>query len=129
VTARKDQWGEVEEWICNTCRFEKKKVSDWVIEGPTRLDRHSVISAGHYTQVVKPKETFRDVMNGRDPKLLMDIHEVSEVNTVDLNLLPGPATNATFNGRPADSGSNITDVKEGKGRNLSGTDSTNPVTP
>src|SRR3989337_2699831 len=24
VTARKDQWGEVEEWICNTCPFEKK---------------------------------------------------------------------------------------------------------
>jgi NADH-quinone oxidoreductase subunit G len=26
VTARKDQWGEVEEWICNDCRFEKKNV-------------------------------------------------------------------------------------------------------
>ena len=23
VTARKDQWGEVEDWICNECRFEK----------------------------------------------------------------------------------------------------------
>ena len=43
VTARKDQWGEVEEWICNECRFEKKKVSDWVIEGPTQVDSHSVI--------------------------------------------------------------------------------------
>ena len=26
VTARKDQYGEVEEWICNECRFEKKKL-------------------------------------------------------------------------------------------------------
>lgn len=25
VTGRKDQWGEVEEFICNTCRFDKKK--------------------------------------------------------------------------------------------------------
>src|SRR3954463_7791451 len=44
VTARKDQWGEVEEWICNTCRFDKKKTSDWIIEGPTKVSRHSVIS-------------------------------------------------------------------------------------
>src|SRR6188768_73917 len=58
VTARKDQWGEVVDWICNECRFEKKKVSDWVIEGPTRVNRHSVISAGHYVGVQQPKETF-----------------------------------------------------------------------
>lgn len=48
VTARKDQWGEVEEWICNTCRFDKKQLSDWTIEGPSKIDRHSVISQGHY---------------------------------------------------------------------------------
>ncbi|MCB0773498.1 MAG: (2Fe-2S)-binding protein [Flavobacteriales bacterium] len=48
VTGRKDQWGEVEEFICNTCRFEKKKLSDWVVEGPRHIDRHSVISQGHY---------------------------------------------------------------------------------
>lgn len=129
VTARKDQWGEVEEWICNECRFEKKKVSDWVIEGPTRLDRHSVINAGHYTNVVKPKETFTDVMDGRKPKLLMDIHSVSDVNTVDLNLIPGPATSATFSGKQKAIGTNVTDVKEGTGANLAGTDSTNPNTP
>lgn len=128
VTARKDQWGEVEDWICNECRFEKKKVSDWVIEGPTQVDRHSVIGSGHYTNVVKPKETIHEVI-GRDPKLLMDIHSVSKVNTVDLNTLPGPATSKTFNGDPNDVGHNPTDVKEGKGRNLAGTDSTNPVTP
>lgn len=48
VTARKDTYGEAEEWICNSCRFEHKKTSDWVIEGPTKVDRHSVISANHY---------------------------------------------------------------------------------
>jgi NADH-quinone oxidoreductase subunit G len=48
VTARKDQWGEVEDWICNECRFDKKQLSDWVIEGPSRIDRYSVISINHY---------------------------------------------------------------------------------
>jgi NADH-quinone oxidoreductase subunit G len=129
VTARKDQWGEVEDWICNECRFEKKKVSDWVIEGPTRVNRRSVISQGHYVDIEKPNETFVPVMDGRKPKLLMDIHSVSEVNTVDLNKISGPATGATFNGNPLATGSNPTDVKEGKGRNLAGTDSTNPNTP
>ncbi len=59
----------------------------------------------------------------------MDIHAVSEVNTVDLNKIAGPATGATFNGQPLATGNNPTDVKEGKGRNLAGTDSTNPNTP
>jgi NADH-quinone oxidoreductase subunit G len=128
VTARKDQWGEVEDWICNECRFEKKKVSDWIMEGPTRVDRHSVINAGHYVSIKKPNETFEPLM-GRSPKLLMDIHEVSEVNLVDLNEIPGPATGKTFNGDAHAVGHNPTDVKKGQGRNLEGTDSTNPNTP
>jgi NADH-quinone oxidoreductase subunit G len=49
VTARKDKYGEVIDWICNECRFEKKNVSDWEIEGPTKIDRHSVISANKYS--------------------------------------------------------------------------------
>jgi NADH-quinone oxidoreductase subunit G len=48
VTARKDQFGEVKEFICNTCRFDKKEASDWTIEGPRMIDRHSVISANKY---------------------------------------------------------------------------------
>lgn len=55
VTGRKNQWGEVEEWICNECRFEKKQLGDWVVEGPRNIDRHSVISQGHYTLPVKQK--------------------------------------------------------------------------
>ena len=93
VTARKDQWGEVEDWICNTCRFDTKRTSDWIIEGPTRVSRHSVISAGHYQSVTKPKEVLPDVLNGRQPKLLMNIHDVSEVNKpeVFLSAIPGPS--------------------------------------
>jgi NADH-quinone oxidoreductase subunit G len=105
VTARKDEWGEIQKlengqagWICNECRFEKKKVSDWVIEGPTKVNRHSVISFNHYVDMVRPKETLPDVMGGRAPKQLMDIHDVSDVNDPDINLseIPGPATSETF---------------------------------
>jgi len=48
VTARKDQYGEVEEFICNECRFERKDLKHWTIEGPRHISRHSVISANHY---------------------------------------------------------------------------------
>ncbi len=48
VTARKDRYDEVHEFICNTCRFEKKAPEDWTIEGPRDIDRHSVISQNHY---------------------------------------------------------------------------------
>jgi NADH-quinone oxidoreductase subunit G len=98
VTARKDQWGEVEDWICNECRFEKKKTADWEIEGPTRVDRHSVISQGHYVGVTRPQEVLYDVMDGRKPKLLMDIHSVSEVNRpeIDLSEIEGPAHSTDF---------------------------------
>ncbi|GAB4134962.1 MAG: 2Fe-2S iron-sulfur cluster-binding protein [Bacteroidia bacterium] len=57
VTARKDQWGEVEDWICNDCRFQHKKLSDWTIEGPSHIDRHSVISQNHYELVKLKLET------------------------------------------------------------------------
>lgn len=48
VTARKDQWDEVEEFICNSCRYDHKKKSDWIIEGPSPIHRNSVISQNHY---------------------------------------------------------------------------------
>ena len=48
VTGRKDRYGELEEFICNTCRFEKKAMSDWIIEGPRKIDRGSVQSQNHY---------------------------------------------------------------------------------
>lgn len=54
VTARMDKNAEVEEFICNTCRFDKKKSSDWVIDGSTEISEESVISSNHYTGKVVP---------------------------------------------------------------------------
>lgn len=51
VTARKDQWDEVEDFICNECRYDHKKTSDWVIEGPSQVNRASVISQNHYNHL------------------------------------------------------------------------------
>jgi NADH-quinone oxidoreductase subunit G len=99
VTARKDEWGEVHEWICNECRFEKKNSSDWIIEGPTKINRLSVISQGHYVDTVKPKEIFQDVMKGANPRVLLDIHTESGVNKpgIELSKIQGPAHSDDFN--------------------------------
>ncbi len=67
VTGRKDKYGEVEEFICNDCRFHKKDVKDWVIEGPRHIDRHSVISQNHYEHL---KEIKIDIV--RYQKLFAD---------------------------------------------------------
>jgi NADH-quinone oxidoreductase subunit G len=98
VTARKDRWGEVEEWICNDCRFHKKEVKDWIIEGPAVIDRHSVISQNHYVGVKKP-DPFLPKVIGRQPRLLMDIHSVSDVNKpqIELSKIEGPAHSDDFN--------------------------------
>src|SRR5688572_11275269 len=48
VTARKDVYGEVKEYICNECRYDHKKLGDWVVEGPRRIEHDSVISQNHY---------------------------------------------------------------------------------
>ena len=63
VTARKDQFGEVDEWICNECRFEKKQTTDWQIEGPSAVDLHSVISANHYASPVMKKDLSGLILN------------------------------------------------------------------
>ena len=107
VTARKDEWGEVATasngqtgWICDECRFEKKQTSDWVIEGPTKVNRHSVISQGHYQGKVgttKPQILIDEVI-GKHPKMTLDIHKVSEVNkpNVHLSQIEGPAHSDDF---------------------------------
>ncbi|HNX78381.1 MAG TPA: 2Fe-2S iron-sulfur cluster-binding protein [Prolixibacteraceae bacterium] len=48
VTGRKDKYGELESFICNDCRFEHKDPKDWIIEGPRKIERHSVIGQNHY---------------------------------------------------------------------------------
>lgn len=55
VTGRKDTYGEVEEFICDECRFHKKDLKYWNIEGPRHIERHSVISLNHY-ETPQPKE-------------------------------------------------------------------------
>jgi NADH-quinone oxidoreductase subunit G len=54
VTAPKDEYNEVEEFICNECRFDKKNTSDWVIEGPRAIKRTSIISVNHYQELKNP---------------------------------------------------------------------------
>ncbi len=54
VTGRKDEYGEVEEFICDECRFHKKDVKDWVIEGPRKIKKTSVISQNHYVLKAPP---------------------------------------------------------------------------
>ncbi len=51
VTARKDQYGEVRDFICNDCRFHSKDTSLWTIEGPRDIAAESVISQNHYEGV------------------------------------------------------------------------------
>lgn len=107
VTARKDEWGEVANasngetgWICNECRFEKKETKDWVIEGPTKINRSSVIAQGHYQGKVgmaKQPELIEKVI-GKAPKLTLDIHDISEVNKPQIHLseIEGPAHSDDF---------------------------------
>ncbi len=44
VTAPKDTYGEVENFICNDCRYHTKDVSGWNILRERNVSRHSVIS-------------------------------------------------------------------------------------
>lgn len=78
VTGRKNEWGEVTEFICNTCRFETKSTSSWTIEGPTKVKRASVISANKYAANKLIPEfakrlaasQYKDVGEGRDTSQL-----------------------------------------------------------
>jgi len=68
VTGRKDEFHEVEEFICNSCRFDHKDVNDWVIEGPRRFEKDSVINANNYTREIAPVviETEEKILLGRE---------------------------------------------------------------
>jgi len=71
VTGRKNEWGEVKEFICNTCRFDRKKTADWTIDGPSQVSRHSVISANKYgAKLIMP--AFPINQAARDYKLIDD---------------------------------------------------------
>jgi NADH-quinone oxidoreductase subunit G len=78
VTARKNQYGEVEDWICNECRFEKKDTALWNIEGPRHIDRHSVISLNHYEK----KTDSYNVLENFEAKEI-DISDEKEIEKLD----------------------------------------------
>ena len=59
VTGRKDQFGEVAEFICNECRFDRKKTADWILENPTHIADTSVISSNHY-ETFKPLPVIKE---------------------------------------------------------------------
>ena len=48
VTARKDEYHEVESFICNECRFEHKNKADWTVEGFRKMEKWSVVNQGKY---------------------------------------------------------------------------------
>jgi len=75
VTGRKNEYGELVDFICNECRFEKKEVSDWTIDGPRHIPRASVISANHYELPVV------------NPQIIADLPEST---TKELNIIPRP---------------------------------------
>lgn len=100
VTGRKNEWGEVDDFICNECRFHKKETKDWIIEGPSNINRHSVIAQGHYAGKVgtTPSPILIDKVIGKQPQLKMNIHDVSEVNKPQYHLdkIEGPAHSDNF---------------------------------
>lgn len=78
VTARKDEYHEVEDFICNTCRFDKKDVKDWVIEGPRKFEKFSVINRNKYA-IHPPKveiQTEAQILLGRE----QDMKKISMVD-------------------------------------------------
>ena len=62
------------------------------------IPRYSVKGANKYKALEVPHETVGEVI-GRKPKLMMDIHTVSDVNnpSIDLSKIQGPATSDVFN--------------------------------
>jgi NADH-quinone oxidoreductase subunit G len=81
VSARKDQYGEVKEFICNECRYDHKNLDDWTVEGPRHIERNSVIAQNHYEKtdlVTLKKEIERQIVfqKGKPlPEVLIDGHK------------------------------------------------------
>lgn len=76
VTSRRNEYNEAVEFICNTCRFETKKTSDWTIEGARKIERNSVIAQGHYEKLKEPaftiqyaQEHYKQIDDTRNPQV------------------------------------------------------------
>ena len=83
VTARKNEWGEATAFICNTCRFDKKQTADWVIDGPTKVSRASVISANKYRKDLT-LPTFGDKVAAAQYKQIDDARDTSQLGIQQL---------------------------------------------
>ena len=69
VSARKDQFSEVEDFICNECRYDHKHKEDWTIEGPHRFGNYSVLNINRNSFENKEKvdiDTDELTLEGRD---------------------------------------------------------------
>ena len=90
ITARKDEFHEVEEFICNTCRFEKKDAADWVIEGPRKFEKNSVINQNKYYGKLDAVviNTEKGILEGRDiDRKKISMAEIDYTEKIDGNLL------------------------------------------
>lgn len=67
VTARKNEYQEVQEFICNECRWEHYDLNDWVVEGPRMFQPWSVINANKYAAGTKelPEQIYSKLDNSR----------------------------------------------------------------
>lgn len=72
VTGRKDEFGEVKDFICNECRFDKKATSDWIIEGPRKVKNTSVISSNHYELPAPPPVIKQNLRLQEENKLQLE---------------------------------------------------------
>ena len=92
VSARKDVYNEVEDFICNECRFDHKDINDWVIEGPRKFNKESVINVNNYTTKLSRVKIEADdlILEGRkqdEKKISMvnvpyDAQELEAINEV-----------------------------------------------
>ncbi|GAB4130945.1 MAG: 2Fe-2S iron-sulfur cluster-binding protein [Raineya sp.] len=78
VTGRKDKYGEVQDFICNTCRFEKKQTSDWTVEGIADQGRHSVMMQNKRIKTVVPDFGFKQA--AKEYKQINDKREKSALS-------------------------------------------------
>jgi len=96
VTGRKDEFHEVDEFICNSCRFDHKNVSDWIIEGPRVFEKDSVINQNNYTRKLE-----KVVINTEETILLGRAEDRKKISMAEIDYnekIDGNSLNSTKNG-------------------------------
>jgi NADH-quinone oxidoreductase subunit G len=96
VTGRKDEFHEIDEFICNECRFDHKDIKDWVIEGPREFEKDSVINQNKHFGKLEAVEidTEKNILLGRDEdRKKISMAEIGYDEKID-----GEPVNSTKNG-------------------------------